>query len=164
MKQEISQELEAHYNTSLVISLKEQFDILQSEVNFLREELREKIIFLRYKWNQKYLTRNATISIRITKKIKSRSQHHLNWDIPQPIKATSEKSSAKRHQRKWYWQKKSTMTRLITVWQTTSILIVGTKTITKITVITTRETVSIVMRATATVTTIVVAKKTTSAR
>ena len=42
MKQEISQELEAHYNTSLVIGLKEQFDILQSEVNFLREELWEK--------------------------------------------------------------------------------------------------------------------------
>ena len=44
MKQQISQELEAHYNTSLVRSLKEQIDILQSEVYFLREELREKII------------------------------------------------------------------------------------------------------------------------
>ena len=42
MKQQISQELEAHYNTSLVKSLKEQIDILQSEVYFLREELREK--------------------------------------------------------------------------------------------------------------------------
>ena len=54
------------------------------------------------------------------------------------------------------------MATLITVWQTTSVLIVGTKTITKITVIRTRETALIVMRATATVitTTIVVAKKT----
>ena len=42
MKQQISQELEAHYNTILVKSLKEQIDILQSEVYFLREELREK--------------------------------------------------------------------------------------------------------------------------
>ena len=42
MKQEISQELEAHYNTSLVKSLKEQFHIVQSEVYFLREELRGK--------------------------------------------------------------------------------------------------------------------------
>ena len=42
MKQQISQELEAHYNTSLVKSLKEQIDVLQSEVYFLREELREK--------------------------------------------------------------------------------------------------------------------------
>ena len=33
---------EAHYNTSLVKCLKEQIDILQSEVYFLREELREK--------------------------------------------------------------------------------------------------------------------------
>ena len=48
MKQQISQELEAHYNTSLVKSLKEQIDILHSEVYFLREELREKIIYLRY--------------------------------------------------------------------------------------------------------------------
>ena len=57
--------------------------------------------------------------------------------------------------------KKSTMTRLITIWQITSILIVGMKTTTKITGIITRETVSIVMSATATVTiTIVVAKKT----
>ena len=47
-KQQISQELEAHYNTSLVKSLKDQIDILQSEVYFLREELREKIIYLRY--------------------------------------------------------------------------------------------------------------------
>ena len=50
-----------------------------------------------------------------------------------------------------------TMTTLITKWQTTSVLIVGTKTATKITVITTRETVSTVMRATATVTTITTA-------
>ena len=42
MKQQINQELEAHYNTSLVKNLKEQIDILQSEVYFLREELREK--------------------------------------------------------------------------------------------------------------------------
>ena len=42
MKQQISQELEVHYNTSLVKSLKEQIDILQSEVYFLREELREE--------------------------------------------------------------------------------------------------------------------------
>ena len=42
IKQQISQELEAHYNTSLVKSLKDQIDILQSEVYFLREELREK--------------------------------------------------------------------------------------------------------------------------
>ena len=42
MKQQISQELEAHYNTSLVKNLKEQIDILQSEVYFLREQLREK--------------------------------------------------------------------------------------------------------------------------
>ena len=42
MKQQINQELEAHYNTSLVKSLKEQIDILQSEVYFLREELWEK--------------------------------------------------------------------------------------------------------------------------
>ena len=48
IKQQISQELEAHYNTSLVKSLKDQIDILQSEVYFLREELREKIIYLRY--------------------------------------------------------------------------------------------------------------------
>ena len=39
---EIKQELEAHYNTSLVKSLKDQIDIPQSEVYFLREELREK--------------------------------------------------------------------------------------------------------------------------
>ena len=57
--------------------------------------------------------------------------------------------------------KKLTMTTLITAWQTTSILIVGTKT--KLAVITTRETVSTIMRATATVTAIAiaVAKKTT---
>ena len=42
IKQQISQGLEAHYNTSLVKSLKDQIDILQSEVYFLREELREK--------------------------------------------------------------------------------------------------------------------------
>ena len=42
IKQQISQELEAHYNTSLVKSLKDQIDIRQSEVYFLREELREK--------------------------------------------------------------------------------------------------------------------------
>ena len=42
MKQQISQELEAHYNTSLVKSLKEQINVLQSEVYFLRKELREK--------------------------------------------------------------------------------------------------------------------------
>ena len=42
IKQQISDELEAHYNTSLVKSLKDQIDILQSEVYFLREELREK--------------------------------------------------------------------------------------------------------------------------
>ena len=41
IKQQISQGSEAHYNTSLVKSLKEQIDILQSEVYFLREELRE---------------------------------------------------------------------------------------------------------------------------
>ena len=56
------------------------------------------------------------------------------------------------------------MITLITAWQTTSILIVGMKGTTKITVITTRETVSIVTRVTAIVTTIIaVAKKTTSA-
>ena len=43
IKQEISQELEVHYNTSLVKSLKDQIDILQSEVYLLREELREKM-------------------------------------------------------------------------------------------------------------------------
>ena len=32
MKQQISQALEAHYNTRLVKSLKEQIDILQSEI------------------------------------------------------------------------------------------------------------------------------------
>ena len=42
MKEQISQELEAHYNTNLVKSLKEQIDVLQREVYFLREELREK--------------------------------------------------------------------------------------------------------------------------
>ena len=42
IKQQISDELEAYYNTSLVKSLKDQIDILQSEVYFLREELREK--------------------------------------------------------------------------------------------------------------------------
>ena len=42
MKQQRSQELEAHYNTSLVKSLKEHIDILQSEVYFLRGELWEK--------------------------------------------------------------------------------------------------------------------------
>ena len=56
------------------------------------------------------------------------------------------------------------MITLITAWQITSILIVGMKGTTKITVITTRETVSIVTRVTAIVTTIIaVAKKTTSA-
>ena len=56
------------------------------------------------------------------------------------------------------------MITLITAWQTTSILIVGMKGTTKITVITRRETVSIVTRVTAIVTTIIaVAKKTTSA-
>ena len=56
------------------------------------------------------------------------------------------------------------MITLITAWQTTSILIVGMKATTKITVITTRETVSIVTRVTAIVTTIIaVAKKATSA-
>ena len=55
------------------------------------------------------------------------------------------------------------MITLITAWQTTSILIVGMKGTTKITVITTRETVSIVTRVTAIVTIIAVAKKTTSA-
>ena len=43
IKQQISEELEAHYNTSLVKSLKDQIDILQSEVYFLREDLREKM-------------------------------------------------------------------------------------------------------------------------
>ena len=42
IKQQISQESEARYNTSLVKNLKDQIDILQSEVYFLREELREK--------------------------------------------------------------------------------------------------------------------------
>ena len=42
MKQQISQELEAHYNTSLVKTLKDKIDILQREVYFLREELRGK--------------------------------------------------------------------------------------------------------------------------
>ena len=42
MKQQISQELEAHYNTSLIKSLKEPIDILQSEAYFLREDLQEK--------------------------------------------------------------------------------------------------------------------------
>ena len=42
IKQQISQELEAYYNMSLVKSLKDQIDILESEVYFLREELREK--------------------------------------------------------------------------------------------------------------------------
>ena len=42
IKQQISEESEAHYNTSFVKSLKDQIDILQSEVYFLREELREK--------------------------------------------------------------------------------------------------------------------------
>ena len=42
IKQQISQELEAHYSTSLVKSLKDKIDILQSEVYFLQEELREK--------------------------------------------------------------------------------------------------------------------------
>ena len=45
MKQQISQELQPHYNTSLLKSLKEQIDILQSEVYFLQEELREKNLF-----------------------------------------------------------------------------------------------------------------------
>ena len=40
--------LEAHYNTSLVKSLKEQVAILQTEVYFLQEELRKKKIYLRY--------------------------------------------------------------------------------------------------------------------
>ena len=48
IKQQITREFEAHYNTSLVKSLKGQTDILQSEVYFLGEELREKIIYLRY--------------------------------------------------------------------------------------------------------------------
>ena len=48
IKQQISEELEVHYDTSLVKSSKDQIDILQSEVYFLREELREKIIYLRY--------------------------------------------------------------------------------------------------------------------
>ena len=39
IKQQVSQELEAHYNASLVKSLKDQTDILQSEVYFLQEEL-----------------------------------------------------------------------------------------------------------------------------
>ena len=42
MKQQISQELEANYSTSLVKSLKEQIDILQREVYFFREELLKK--------------------------------------------------------------------------------------------------------------------------
>ena len=42
MKQNISQELEAHCNASLVKSLKEETDILQREVYFLREEPLEK--------------------------------------------------------------------------------------------------------------------------
>ena len=78
MKQQISQELEAHYNTSLEKSLKEPIDILQNEVYFLREELREKNNLFKILMKKKYLTINATISIRITKMIKSRSQHHLN--------------------------------------------------------------------------------------
>ena len=48
IKQQISQELEAHYNASLVKSLKDQTDILQSKVYFLREELWGKKIYLRY--------------------------------------------------------------------------------------------------------------------
>ena len=36
------EELEAHYNTSLVESLKEHIDTLQSEVYFLRDKLRGK--------------------------------------------------------------------------------------------------------------------------
>ena len=39
IKQQISQELETHYNTSLVKSLKDQIDILQTEVYFSREKL-----------------------------------------------------------------------------------------------------------------------------
>ena len=42
IKQQISQGLETHYNTSLVKSLKDQIDILESEVYFLQEELRGK--------------------------------------------------------------------------------------------------------------------------
>ena len=45
MKQQISQQLEVHYSTRVIKSFKEQIDILQSEVYFLREELREKNLF-----------------------------------------------------------------------------------------------------------------------
>ena len=48
IKQQISQELAAHYNTSLVKGLKDQIDILQSKVYFLQKGLKEKIIYLRY--------------------------------------------------------------------------------------------------------------------
>ena len=121
IKQQISQELEAHYNTSLVKSLKDQIDILQSEVYFLREELREK---------------NNLFKILMKSKISDNKCHNIDTNNqndkipesapselrhPQPIKTTT-KISAKI---------KMTKT-LITVWQTTSILIVGAKTTTKI--------------------------------
>ena len=45
MKQQMSRQLEAHYSTRLIKSSKEQIDLLQSEVYFLREKLREKNLF-----------------------------------------------------------------------------------------------------------------------
>ena len=120
-KQQISEELKVHYNTSLVKSLKGQIDILQSEVYFLQEELREKSNLFKILMKSK-ISDNKCHNIDTNNqndKIPESAPSELRH--PQPIKTTT-KISAKI---------KMTKT-LITVWQTTSILIVGAKTTTKI--------------------------------
>ena len=173
MKQQISQELEAHYSTSLVKSLKEQIDILQSEVYFLREEIREK---------------NNLFKILMKSKISDNERHNVdtnnqNDKIPESASSELRYTTTNINNRKNSINKinnnnnyrhknisKNDISEKINNYNINNsmtsniILIVGTKTTTKITVITTRETVSTVMGATATVTTITieVAKKTTS--
>ena len=110
MKQQISQELEAHYNTSLVKSLKDQIDILQSEVYFLREELREK---------------NNLFKILMKSKISDNKCHNIdtnNQNDKIPESAPSElrytktnKNNHKNIRKKDIDKKKSTMTTLLTV-------------------------------------------------
>ena len=48
IKQQISQELEAHYNTSLVKSLKDQLTYFKVKFTFCEKICRKKVIYLRY--------------------------------------------------------------------------------------------------------------------
>ena len=65
IKQQISQESETHYNTSLVKSLKDQIDILQTEVYLSRVKLQEK---------------NNLFKILMKSKISDNKCHNINID------------------------------------------------------------------------------------